>query len=141
MFFFLQAEDGIRDYDVTGVQTCALPIFVDPNPAPKTPYYYFITTHNGACEGATTVGEFGISTPEATAVQAVSANNVSCDVIELDWTAETWAAPYTVWRDTTNVFDTLVNDELGTVTIAFFTDNTVDANTQYYYWVDRKSVV
>ena len=28
-FFFFQAEDGIRDYDVTGVQTCALPISVD----------------------------------------------------------------------------------------------------------------
>src|SRR3954466_11476939 len=26
MFFFFQAEDGIRDYRVTGVQTCALPI-------------------------------------------------------------------------------------------------------------------
>src|SRR5574341_2658287 len=25
-FFFFQAEDGIRDYLVTGVQTCALPI-------------------------------------------------------------------------------------------------------------------
>src|SRR5690606_40377145 len=26
-FFFFQAEDGIRDFHVTGVQTCALPIF------------------------------------------------------------------------------------------------------------------
>src|SRR3989442_8902165 len=26
IFFFFQAEDGIRDADVTGVQTCALPI-------------------------------------------------------------------------------------------------------------------
>src|SRR5205807_4479799 len=26
-YFFFQAEDGIRDYKVTGVQTCALPIF------------------------------------------------------------------------------------------------------------------
>src|SRR5690606_39665194 len=26
--FFFQAEDGIRDFHVTGVQTCALPIFV-----------------------------------------------------------------------------------------------------------------
>src|SRR2546426_5245617 len=26
LFFFFQAEDGIRDYKVTGVQTCALPI-------------------------------------------------------------------------------------------------------------------
>src|SRR5256885_3656304 len=29
-FFFFQAEDGIRDYKVTGVQTCALPISVLP---------------------------------------------------------------------------------------------------------------
>src|SRR5207249_7243923 len=26
VFFFFQAEDGIRDRNVTGVQTCALPI-------------------------------------------------------------------------------------------------------------------
>src|SRR2546426_4493651 len=29
-FFFFQAEDGIRDYKVTGVQTCALPICGSP---------------------------------------------------------------------------------------------------------------
>src|SRR6266540_6509537 len=34
-FFFFQAEDGIRDRDVTGVQTCALPIWI-------------LTTHAGA---------------------------------------------------------------------------------------------
>src|SRR5260370_10265773 len=28
LFFFFQAEDGIRDSSVTGVQTCALPICV-----------------------------------------------------------------------------------------------------------------
>src|SRR2546427_9560587 len=28
IFFFFQAEDGIRDLTVTGVQTCALPILV-----------------------------------------------------------------------------------------------------------------
>src|SRR5690606_40615777 len=27
-FFFFQAEDGIRDFHVTGVQTCALPIYI-----------------------------------------------------------------------------------------------------------------
>src|SRR2546430_15516879 len=47
MFFFFQAEDGIRDLTVTGVQTCALPISarLDPNaiallnlfPAPNNP--------------------------------------------------------------------------------------------------------
>src|SRR5258706_7825448 len=30
IFFFFQAEDGIRDWSVTGVQTCALPICVNP---------------------------------------------------------------------------------------------------------------
>src|SRR5256886_6864547 len=33
LFFFFQAEDGIRDLTVTGVQTCALPISdVKPDP-------------------------------------------------------------------------------------------------------------
>src|SRR2546426_8244867 len=51
-FFFFQAEDGIRDYKVTGVQTCALPIFhmgrtdhlrsIDP----------FLTRENGQTDGA-----------------------------------------------------------------------------------------
>src|SRR3712207_7311656 len=30
-FFFFQAEDGIRDIGVTGVQTCALPILTPPD--------------------------------------------------------------------------------------------------------------
>src|SRR5919205_2235785 len=34
VFFFFQAEDGIRDHCVTGVQTCALPICSAPPRAP-----------------------------------------------------------------------------------------------------------
>src|SRR5260370_39963336 len=33
-FFFFQAEDGIRDSSVTGVQTCALPIWYLDLPGP-----------------------------------------------------------------------------------------------------------
>src|SRR2546430_12137124 len=33
-FFFFQAEDGIRDLTVTGVQTCALPIFTGARSCP-----------------------------------------------------------------------------------------------------------
>src|SRR5262249_59364869 len=37
--FFFQAEDGIRDWSVTGVQTCALPIFTcHPGPEDLSPY-------------------------------------------------------------------------------------------------------
>src|SRR5256884_2106073 len=36
VFFFFQAEDGIRDVAVTGVQTCALPI--SPRPRDDVPW-------------------------------------------------------------------------------------------------------
>src|SRR5437016_8598885 len=35
IFFFFQAEDGIRDWSVNGVQTCALPILQDGAPETK----------------------------------------------------------------------------------------------------------
>src|SRR5258707_11956792 len=35
IFFFFQAEDGIRDIGVTGVQTCALPICLVPENTPS----------------------------------------------------------------------------------------------------------
>src|SRR5690606_40584434 len=37
IFFFFQAEDGIRDFHVTGVQTCALPISQTPPPPKPQP--------------------------------------------------------------------------------------------------------
>src|SRR2546430_10287865 len=36
-FFFFQAEDGIRDLTVTGVQTCALPILASQSRPPSLP--------------------------------------------------------------------------------------------------------
>src|SRR5690606_39993151 len=38
--FFFQAEDGIRDFHVTGVQTCALPIWF--RERPETEYIFCI---------------------------------------------------------------------------------------------------
>src|SRR5256885_12262582 len=52
MFFFLQAEDGIRDYKVTGVQTCALPISADRytgQPMPATAGPPLLATSPGCC--------------------------------------------------------------------------------------------
>src|SRR5690606_39291700 len=47
-FFFFQAEDGIRDFHVTGVQTCALPISEGPN---RTGYWIMpaVFSAAGAC--------------------------------------------------------------------------------------------
>src|SRR5260370_3793849 len=42
-FFFFQAEDGIRDSSVTGVQTCALPILACAgNPEDEFAYERFL---------------------------------------------------------------------------------------------------
>src|SRR5438309_11991627 len=54
LYFFFQAEDGIRDGTVTGVQTCALPIFIS-----KASYFHvegtpldklLPTTHQGSTD-------------------------------------------------------------------------------------------
>src|SRR5690606_40201876 len=37
LFFFFQAEDGIRDFHVIGVQTCALPISSPPSAPARAP--------------------------------------------------------------------------------------------------------
>src|SRR5437764_11702067 len=51
-FFFFQAEDGIRDTSVTGVQTCALPISEDGDeiiyPNPGFPIYESMINYVGA---------------------------------------------------------------------------------------------
>src|SRR5438132_13563255 len=49
-FFFFQAEDGIRDHCVTGVQTCALPIS-GPDPRKGVPDGYAGTWTGGNSSG------------------------------------------------------------------------------------------
>src|SRR5260370_34496539 len=46
LIFFFQAEDGIRDSSVTGVQTCALPIF---DPARLWPILIVTSTTDFGC--------------------------------------------------------------------------------------------
>src|SRR5437764_10364572 len=48
LFFFFQAEDGIRDTSVTGVQTCALPILLFEAPVAIQLLGHFISAVNGA---------------------------------------------------------------------------------------------
>src|SRR5699024_11703142 len=44
-YFFFQAEDGIRDRNVTGVQTCALPIFIASSSFPISIVFLFHNTN------------------------------------------------------------------------------------------------
>src|SRR5437588_2410186 len=45
LVFFFQAEDGIRDHCVTGVQTCALPIYVEAAIASGTSFPLILWRH------------------------------------------------------------------------------------------------
>src|SRR5207302_3425982 len=47
-FFFFQAEDGIRDFHVTGVQTCALPISRRSRPRSSSGAHRSSTRRSGA---------------------------------------------------------------------------------------------
>src|SRR6266511_716113 len=69
-FFFFQAEDGIRDFHVTGVQTCALPILPRRDPRRATPVGAWQAREGrrdgerarGGGEGAERAGERGRGT-------------------------------------------------------------------------------
>src|SRR5256885_9425342 len=59
--FFFQAEDGIRDYKVTGVQTCALPIY------PYLPKPFSADNLEGkAASKREVLARYGLPTDEAT---------------------------------------------------------------------------
>src|SRR5690606_40202528 len=55
-FFFLQAEDGIRDFHVTGVQTCALPILCENHAVSPEPTYGNSNDQCGTWNTATVSG-------------------------------------------------------------------------------------
>src|SRR3989454_4075500 len=60
-FFFFQAEDGIRDYKVTGVQTCALPIS-GRLPSEKRPVVIFFSDIRGFTPMSETMSPDAIAT-------------------------------------------------------------------------------
>src|SRR5256885_4259288 len=72
--FFFQAEDGIRDYKVTGVQTCALPISRDrrvhEQPAAQAGERPYQRTLHGAAGEGVEIGDVPLVAVEEVAVGA-----------------------------------------------------------------------
>src|SRR5215213_8406048 len=60
-FFFFQAEDGIRDWSVTGVQTCALPICPELHTMlAEADFITLIVPHTPETEGLIGAAEFAV---------------------------------------------------------------------------------
>ena len=94
-FFFFQAEDGIRDWSVTGVQTCALPIWswsfpggvpatsTDQNPKVEFPNSgnYTVTLEVTNSAGSNSISQINyitvLAAPTASFSSVVSDNQVS----------------------------------------------------------------
>src|SRR5690606_40131807 len=56
-FFFFQAEDGIRDFHVTGVQTCALPISKEARTMDTFIHYGIAAAHQAVMDAGLPTGE------------------------------------------------------------------------------------
>src|SRR5690606_27097151 len=67
--FFFQAEDGIRDFHVTGVQTCALPICG--RPAQRAADFYAATRTLGVARGVAAFQRYGLHQRNGLAYVAV----------------------------------------------------------------------
>src|SRR6266487_6267801 len=85
-FFFFQAEDGIRDGRVTGVQTCALPIWSFVRDAPRA-----------ACPSTRPKAETNLSMPESEA-SSMDLPIVKFEVSVRPRPARRWNATYAAWR-------------------------------------------
>src|SRR5256885_11940264 len=88
--FFVQAEDGIRDYKVTGVQTCALPIYkrlyrMFKEPVPKGEYLIPLQVARTAREGTDiSVFCYGLMVHYAMeAAKNLEADGVSVEIVDL----------------------------------------------------------
>src|SRR5256885_11569816 len=73
MFFFFQAEDGIRDYKVTGVQTCALPISGPVGTEQPAGVIYGLLGPNGAGKTTTIRMIMDILQPDAGSIRLFGA--------------------------------------------------------------------
>src|SRR2546426_11645307 len=85
-FFFFQAEDGIRDYKVTGVQTCALPILSGD---------VFTDSYTAASFASKTVGSGKLVSVSGISISGTDAGNYTFNTTA-STTADITARPLTV---------------------------------------------
>src|SRR5690554_1480866 len=109
-FFFFQAEDGIRDADVTGVQTCALPISEITNDADACNITITRTwTFTDLCDNTSSISQTITVADTIAPVISVEASNIpiECDGTGNNGAIEAWLA---------NNGGAMASDNCGTIT-------------------------
>src|SRR5438093_10446300 len=76
--FFFQAEDGIRDWSVTGVQTCALPILDAPNASAAAAVRKPVGGRGGSVGGVQQVWSLAQMAPRPQSTSAAQIGRASC---------------------------------------------------------------
>src|SRR5262249_57163232 len=77
--FFFQAEDGIRDWSVTGVQTCALPIWTTLRPGRRATRTYDVTRAGRRRPVKRTFGMAAIARRYVSAYPRASCVTLNCE--------------------------------------------------------------
>src|SRR5438876_11160270 len=90
-FFFFQAEDGIRDGRVTGVQTCALPILLRAQPYARPPVVIVAPRHLRHLARPAQRGAPAVERRLPAAPDAVQIGRASCrERVEMSVVAASW---------------------------------------------------
>src|SRR2546427_12593811 len=93
-FFFFQAEDGIRDLTVTGVQTCALPILSRTTSlAPKKCLFFRSTMTWPCCQVSSTKGRLQTMLAASVHLSACFSTETRCAGRAAKWAARTGKYP------------------------------------------------
>src|SRR5215469_7759447 len=86
-FFFFQAEDGIRDLYVTGVQTCALPILT-PASVPESGRHVALKRTANVSTGGTAIDVTDEVHPDNRAILERAATAMELSVVGIDFLIE-----------------------------------------------------
>src|SRR5690606_40048133 len=93
LVFFFQAEDGIRDFHVTGVQTCALPIWATNEERQIICYRSVFTLDKGALERDKIQERLSLDCEQLCAMIQATRNRLFKSVVEAEPFAEIQAHP------------------------------------------------
>src|SRR2546427_3656987 len=121
-FFFFQAEDGIRDLTVTGVQTCALPISKSVTATFTAQRFTLTVNRAGAGSGTATSSDGLISCPSTCTVTYDSGISVTLTASPASGSTFTaWSGCDTVSGATCTVTMTAAKSVTATFTAQRFT--------------------